>query len=64
MSKSADEFCNYEYLKDKDGDYITGYVDADNHFIDSVRYAIIYGRRKETKICLEIYGLWIFDYNI
>ena len=38
--KSADEFCNYEYLKDKDGDYITGYVDADNHFIDSVRYAL------------------------
>ena len=34
------EFMNYEYLQDKDGNYISGYVDEDNHFIDSVRYAL------------------------
>ena len=37
--KSAEEFTTYEYPQDKDGNYITGYVDADNHCIDSVRYA-------------------------
>ena len=36
----AREFLNYEYQQDKDGNYISGYVDADNHFIDSVRYAL------------------------
>lgn len=38
--KSAEEFSIYEYPQDKDGNYITGYVDADNHCIDSVRYAM------------------------
>lgn len=38
--KSAEEFSNYEFDKDKDGNYISGYVDKDNHFIDSVRYAL------------------------
>ena len=38
--KSTEEFSNYEFDKDKDGNYITGYVDGDNHFIDSVRYAL------------------------
>lgn len=37
--KSAEEFTTYEHPQDKDGNYITGYVDADNHCIDSVRYA-------------------------
>lgn len=37
--KTAEEFTTYEYPQDKDGNYITGYVDADNHCIDSVRYA-------------------------
>lgn len=37
---SADEFSTYEYEQDKDGNYISGYVDADNHCIDSVRYAL------------------------
>lgn len=36
--KTAEEFTTYEYPQDKDGNYITGYVDADNHCIDSVRY--------------------------
>lgn len=36
---TAEEFTTYEYPQDKDGNYITGYVDADNHCIDSVRYA-------------------------
>ena len=38
--KSAEEFSTYEYEQDKDGNYISGYVDADNHCIDSVRYAL------------------------
>ena len=37
---SAEEFSTYEYQQDKDGNYISGYVDADNHCIDSVRYAL------------------------
>lgn len=36
----AREFIEYEYEQDKDGNYISGYVDADNHCIDSVRYAL------------------------
>ena len=37
---SADEFSTYEYEQDKDGNYISGYVDANNHCIDSIRYAL------------------------
>lgn len=37
---SAEEFSTYEYMQDKDGNYISGYVDAYNHCIDSVRYAL------------------------
>ena len=37
---SAQEFSTYEYEQDKDGNYISGYVDSDNHCIDSVRYAL------------------------
>ena len=35
---SAQEFSTYEYQQDKDGNYISGYIDADNHCIDSIRY--------------------------
>ena len=38
--KSATEFSTYEYQQDKDGNYISGYVDANNHCIDSIRYAL------------------------
>lgn len=38
--KSAEEFTTYEYEQDKDGNYISGYVDKNNHCIDSVRYAL------------------------
>ena len=37
---SAQEFTTYEYQQDKDGNYISGYVDAENHCIDSIRYAL------------------------
>lgn len=37
---SAQEFSTYEYEEDKDGNYVSGYVDADNHCIDSIRYAL------------------------
>lgn len=41
------EITQYEYEKDKDGNFITGYPDADNHFIDCMRYALepVYNRR-------------------
>ena len=37
---TAREFESYEYLKDKDGNFVSGYPDKDNHFIDAVRYAL------------------------
>ena len=37
---TAEEFLNYEYLRDKDGNVISGYPDQDNHSIDAVRYAL------------------------
>ena len=37
---SAQEFSTYEYQQDKDGNYITGYVDENNHCIDATRYAL------------------------
>ena len=37
---AASEFSTYEYDQDKDGNYISGYVDANNHTIDAVRYAL------------------------
>ena len=37
---SAQEFSTYEYQQDKDGNYISGYIDADNHCIDATRYAL------------------------
>lgn len=37
---TAEEFSTYEFEQDKDGNYISGYVDANNHCIDSVRYAL------------------------
>lgn len=33
------EFLNYEYERAKDGEFISGYPDKDNHAIDSIRYA-------------------------
>lgn len=33
------EFVGYEYERNKDGDIISGYPDANNHSIDAVRYA-------------------------
>ena len=38
--ETAREFEAYEYLKDKDGNFISGYPDANNHFIDALRYAL------------------------
>lgn len=38
--RATEEFTSYEYETDKDGNYISSYVDANNHFIDSVRYAL------------------------
>lgn len=38
--KCVEEFTTYEYEQDKDGNFISGYVDKNNHCIDSVRYAM------------------------
>jgi len=37
---AAKEFVDYEYERDKDGNVISGYPDANNHAIDAVRYAM------------------------
>lgn len=34
------EFVNYEYEKNKDDEWISGYPDANNHLIDATRYAL------------------------
>lgn len=36
---AAREFTGYEYERGRDGEYLEGYPDADNHTIDAVRYA-------------------------
>ena len=36
---ACEEFLNYEYERDKDGNVISGYPDGNDHVIDSVRYA-------------------------
>lgn len=33
------EFTEYEYARDKDNNIISGYIDANNHHIDAVRYS-------------------------
>lgn len=38
--RSAKEFSEYEYEKDKDENFVSSYPDKDNHTIDSVRYAL------------------------
>ncbi len=38
--KTREEFEEYEYEKDKDGNVVTGYPDENNHHIDAVRYAL------------------------
>lgn len=35
-----DEFVNYEFERDKDGAFISGYPDKNNHLIDAARYAL------------------------
>ncbi len=37
--EAAKEFENSEYLKDKDGNFVSGYPDENNHFQDATRYA-------------------------
>lgn len=36
---AVEEFLNYEYERDKEGNVISGYPDGNDHVIDSVRYA-------------------------
>jgi phage terminase large subunit len=38
--ETAQEFIDYELEQDKDGEYISEYPDANNHFIDATRYAM------------------------
>lgn len=36
---TAKEFLGYEYERNKDGEFVSGYPDRNNHHIDAVRYA-------------------------
>ena len=38
--KTAEEFLDYEYERDKEGEIISGYPDKNNHHIDACRYAM------------------------
>lgn len=38
--EAAREFGSYEFERDRDGGFISGYPDRDNHLIDAVRYAL------------------------
>lgn len=38
--QTVEEWASYEYIKDKDGNVISGYPDKNNHSIDAVRYAL------------------------
>ena len=46
---ASQEFLDYEYERDKDGNIISGYPDGDDHCIDAIRYATnqIWKRRGE-----------------
>ena len=37
--KTAEEFISYEYERNREGEIISGYPDANNHHIDACRYA-------------------------
>jgi len=37
---ARDEIINYEYERDKEGNVISGYPDANNHSIDALRYSL------------------------
>lgn len=37
--EACKEIVKYEFARDKDGNFISGYPDKDNHFIDALRYA-------------------------
>lgn len=45
-----EEFSNYEFEKDKEGNLITGYPDKNNHTIDATRYALEkYANKRDNK---------------
>ena len=37
---AREEFVSYEFEKNKDDEWISGYPDANNHLIDALRYAM------------------------
>lgn len=37
---AAEEFVNYEYDRDRNGNFVSGYPDRNNHTIDATRYAL------------------------
>ena len=38
--KALEEFVHYEYERDRNGAFLSGYPDAKNHLIDATRYAL------------------------
>lgn len=55
----AKEFAAYEYMSDKNGDFIPEYPDKDNHTIDATRYALEeqIGSRKLQTLNKSVLGL-------
>lgn len=48
--KALEEFINYEYERDDNGEIISGYIDEDNHSIDALRYATEQFSRRQAQI--------------
>lgn len=47
-----DEFCNYQWVQDKNGDNMPVPIDAFNHAIDAIRYALSYDIA-QNKVIIE-----------
>lgn len=51
--KAYQEFIDYEYDRDDNGEILSGYLDENNHSIDAVRYATERFSRRESKIYID-----------
>ena len=57
--RAAREFSAYEYLRDREGDYLAACPDRDNHTIDAARYALedLIGQRSANTMKREKLGI-------
>lgn len=51
--KAYEEFKNYEYERNKEGEIITGYPDGNDHCIDAIRYATEQFSRPKATITVD-----------